>query len=177
MKRTIKGVVAVAACLGMGAAPAAAAGWDSGIPGQSGARYDADGNGSPDAGVAVTGYYNEYYSYDADGGYYWDRGFGRVLGNVGSVDELDAATLTTCTYGVHYRGTFENDPYQDSGWISNTIRCEGAEAGSFLYLIVHESDPRYTGEGTPIWGEWEYHVNAASGTGNVERHVRQGITG
>lgn len=34
--------------------------------------------------------------------------------------------------------------------------------------MVHESDPRYDGTGTPIWGSWEYHVRTEDGVGNKE---------
>lgn len=175
MKRSIGTTVAVLALTGMGLGTgigaASAAEWDSGVPGQSGSRYDADGNGYPDAGRVVTGNYVEVLAYDAQGGTFSSNDFGEVGGTVDSVEDLDQATLTTCTYRVHYRGSFENDRYQDSGWISNNILCKGYEPGAYTYLMVHQSDPRYTGEGTPLWGEWEYHVNAQSGVGNVERHL------
>lgn len=172
MKRALSTVAVAAAVLVSGVTAANAeetSGWDSGIPGQSTSRQDADGNGSPDAGVIVTGHYNEWYSYDANGDYYWDRNFGKVLGTVGSVEELDQATATTCTYQVNFRGDFQNDPYQDNGWISNQILCKGYEAGAFTYQIVHKTSPRYTGLGTPIWGDWEQQVTTVSGSGNIER--------
>lgn len=140
------------------------------VPGHRGAKYDADGNGYPDVGVVVTGKYTSTYAYDAGGDYYWDLGDGRIQGTVGSIGDLDASTLTVCDYQVHYRGTFENDPFQDSGWIINNIHCHGFDGNStYNYQIVNQSDPRYTGTGTPIWGTWEYHVNTQSGFGNLER--------
>jgi hypothetical protein len=57
----------------------------------------------------------------------------------------------------------------DAGWIINTINCSGFDDnGQYNYLIVHESDPRYTGDpDLAIWGTWEYHVNVESGVGNL----------
>lgn len=131
---------------------------------------DADGNGIGDVGVQVVCNYTSYYAEDASGNYYWDLGDGRVytLG-VSSPDELDAATLTECFYQVHTRGSFENDPFQNTGDISNMIRCTGPEGTStYHYQIVASDDPRYTGDPEwAIWGNWEYHVSTESGTGNM----------
>ncbi|MCK6546104.1 hypothetical protein L6R52_09565 [Myxococcota bacterium] len=147
------------------------------VPGHQGPRVDADGNGHPDAGVIVNGHYESLYAYDAYGKWYWDLGDGRIRGNVGSVDQLDQATLTECDYVVNYRGTFENTAFQDTGWISNHVRCHGyAGQTVYRYLVVHQTDPRYTGNPDwAIWGDWEYHVLTESGTGNwvtrPETHV------
>ena len=132
---------------------------------------DQDNNGIPDEGVVVSGHYTSVYAYDVNGDYYWDLGDGRVQATVGSIDALDAATLTTCDYVVNYRGTFENDPFMDSGWIRNNIRCYGYDGNSnYNYLIVHESDHRYTGNPELAeWGNWEYVVYAVSGVGNTVR--------
>ncbi len=138
------------------------------VPGHQKARYDADGNGFPDDGVEVTGVYTAFYAEDAAGDWYWDLGDGRILGSVASPDDLDAATRTDCVYHNQYRATFGNDPFMDSGWIKNNIRCTGAEKGTFNYLIVHESDPRYTGNPDwAIWSTWEYHVLTVGGFGNL----------
>lgn len=135
-------------------------------------RADGDNNGFPDAGVVVTGGFTSMYAEDGSGAFYWDQGQGRVVSSpgIGSVDDLDQETLTICDYQVHYRGDFLNNAYQDTGWISNNIRCRGYDGNStYNYLIVHESDPRYTGTGTPEWGgTWEYHVQTESGVGNLE---------
>lgn len=130
---------------------------------------DEDNNGYPDEGEVVTGTYKSVYAYDDNGDYYWDLGDGRVQGTVGSIDELDQTTLTKCDYKNQYRGKYENDPFLDSGWVSNNIVCRGYhydKAQTFKYLIVHETDPRYTGDGTPIWNTWEYHVDVEGGFGN-----------
>jgi hypothetical protein len=124
----------------------------------------------------VVGHYTSVYAYDDLGDWYWDLGDGRVQGTVGAVSELDAATLTTCNYVVNYRGDFGADPYMDDGWIQNHINCSGYDDnGVYNYLIVHESDPRYTGNPAwAIWGNWEYHVLTESGAGNLvrpEKHV------
>jgi len=141
------------------------------VPGHSGDKYDADDNGIPDAGVEVNGHYTSLYAYDDNGDYYWDLGDGRIQGTVGSVADLDQTTLTTCDYVINYRADFGNDPYMDSGWIQNLINCYGYDDnGQYNYLIVHETDPRYTGNPDwAVWGTWEYHVLTESGQGNLVR--------
>lgn len=154
--------------------PATFAGAATTVPGHTGDRIDADGNGFPDEGVVVVGHYYSVYAYDGSGGWYLDLGDGRVQGNVGSIDELDQATLTTCKYVNNYRATFENDPFMDSGWIMNNIRCRGYDDNGFYrYGIVHESDPRYRGNPEwSIWGSWEFHEYIGSGYGNLVRPMK-----
>lgn len=134
---------------------------------------DADNNGIPDEGEVVTGAYKALYAEDANGDYYFDLGDGRVLGTVDSVDELDQETLTVCEYKIQYRGAFENDPFLDNGWIKNQIKCSGYDydkAQTFNFTIVHETDPRYTGNPDwAIWNTWEYHTNVVGGVGNLVR--------
>lgn len=129
---------------------------------------DEDDNGVPDEGEVVTGAYKAVYAYDANGDYYWDLGDGRVRGTVDSIDELDQGTLTVCDYKIQYRGTFENDPFLDSGWVKNNINCKGYDDdGNYNYVIVHETDPRYTGERPETFGgDWEYHVDVEDTFGN-----------
>ena len=131
-------------------------------------KWDKDGNGFSDAGVFVTGHYTSLYAYDGNGDYYWDLGDGRIDQTVDSVDDLDAASLTTCNYVNNYRADFGNDPFMDAGWIQNHINCVGLEKAQYNYHIVHETDPRYTGNPDwAIWGNWEYHVLTISGEGNL----------
>jgi hypothetical protein len=134
---------------------------------------DADGNGIGDVGVQVVCNYEAFYAEDASGAYYWDLGDGRVQTSAGvtSVEDLDQSTLTNCYYQIHTKGTFENDPFQDSGVISNMIRCSGyAGTSTYNYQIVHETDPRYRGNPEmAVWGNWEYHVYTVSGEGNLAR--------
>lgn len=132
---------------------------------------DEDDNGIPDEGEVVTGAYKSLYAYDANGDIYFDLGDGRVQGTVSSVSELDQETLTTCDYKNQYRGTFENDPFLDSGWVKNNINCKGYDDnGNYNYTIVHNTDTRYTGERTVAFGgDWEYHVYTVGGQGNVVR--------
>jgi hypothetical protein len=141
------------------------------VPGHQKDRYDNDDNGYPDAGTKVTGKYVSLYAYDDNGDWYWDLGDGREQGTVGSVDDLDSSTLTTCDYQVVYRADFGNDPFMNEGWIINNINCSGYDDnGSYHYLIVHETDPRYTGNPDwQVWGTWEYHVLTESGAGNLAR--------
>jgi hypothetical protein len=150
------------------AAPAmAAAGSDCMIP----RGGDADNNGIGDVGVQVVCNYDSYYAEDASGAYYWDLGDGRVYTSSGvtSPADLDATTLDECFYRVHTRGSFNNDPYQDTGEINNMIRCSGVSGTStYYYQIVSQDDPRYTGNPDfAEWGTWEYHVLAQSGQGNL----------
>lgn len=135
------------------------------------ARWDKDDNGVPDAGVMVTGHYTSVYAYDANNDWYWDLGDGRIQGTVGSIEALDAATLTTCDYVVNYRADFGNDPFMNSGWIQNHINCHGYDDNNhYNYLIVHESDRRYTGNPDwSVWGTWEFSVYTISGQGNIAR--------
>jgi hypothetical protein len=138
------------------------------VPGFCGDKFDEDNNGITDAGVFVVGHYLSLYAYDTTD-WYWDLGDGRIQGTVDSVDELDAATLTTCDYVINYRADFGNDPFMDAGWIQNHIQCSGYDDNNhYNYLIVHETDPRYTGNpDLAIWGDWEYHVDTLSGFGNL----------
>ena len=143
---------------------------------KNGPKTDSDGNGIPDAGIYVTGHYTSLYAYDGNGDWYWDLGDGRIQGTAGSVDDLDSETLTTCNYVNNYRADFGNDPFMDAGWIQNHIKCRGFDDNNtYNYLIVHESDPRYTGNPEwEVWGTWEYHVLTISGFGNLvrpENHV------
>ena len=127
--------------------------------------------GHCDKDGTVVGHYTSVYAYDAVGDWYWDLGDGRVQGTVSSVDELDQATLTVCDYVNNYRGDFGGDPFMDNGWIQNHIKCSGHDDNnSYNYLIVHESDPRYTGNPDwAIWGTWEWKALTMSGYGNLVR--------
>jgi hypothetical protein len=108
------------------------------VPGQD--RYDADNNGSPDAGQVVNGRYTDTY---VDGS-------------------------TTCELTVTYRGDFGNDPYLNSGVIANHYVCKGPDGTqTYNYQIVDSTDPRYTGNPDwALWGTWEYHVLTQGGQGN-----------
>ena len=138
------------------------------VKGHQKAKFDSDGNGIPDAGVKVNGHYTALYAEDGNGDWYWDLGDGRILGTVAAVDYLDESSLTVCDYVNNYRADFGNNPFMDTGWIMNNINCSGIDKGHYKYLIVHEEDPRYTGNPDwAIWGTWEYHVYAISGSGNL----------
>lgn len=166
--------LALAACSESPVAPEAVTSLEATrVPGHNHARHDLDGNGYPDAGVYVNGHYTALYAYDANGDWYWELGDGRVLGTVGSVDELDGSTLTRCDYVINYRADFGNDPFMNAGWIQNHINCNGYDGkAQYNYLIVHESDPRYTGNPNwAIWGTWEFHVLTVSGSGNLVQRL------
>ncbi|OHA21837.1 MAG: hypothetical protein A2849_02630 [Candidatus Taylorbacteria bacterium RIFCSPHIGHO2_01_FULL_51_15] len=143
------------------------------VPGHSGSRTDKDNNGISDAGVYVNGHYESTFAYDANGDYYWDLGDGRVFKTVPSIADLDQDTLTVCEYVINYRADFGNDPFMNQGWIQNHIVCRGYDypkGAVFYYLIVSDTDPRYTGDPDwAIWGNWEYFVLVVSGEGNLPR--------
>lgn len=136
-------------------------------------RFDQDENGIPDVGVSVNGHYTSIYAYD-DGNWYWDLGDGRIHGTVDSIEELAQETLTRCDYVINYRGNFDNDPFLNSGWIQNLIRCSGYDDNNeYNYFIVHETDPRYRGNPDwSVWGTWEYHGLTQSGIGNLVRPMQ-----
>lgn len=129
------------------------------------------GNGKNNGnGDSVTGMYKSTYAYDANGDWYGYNMSNRELeaGTVSSIDELDASTLTTCYYKVQYGGSFGDDPYLDMGWIANHVVCKGYEPDNRNVLWVHETDPRYTGDGIPAFGgSWEVHVDSQRGDGNT----------
>ncbi len=172
MRQSLLFLLGLIACLAM-AAPAAAG---TAVPGHDAEKFpqriDTDENGIPDEGIVTVGHYNSVYAEDAGGAYWWDLGAGRIYSSPGieSIADLNQGTLTVCDYVVNYRGTFENDPCMDTGYISNLINCRGNEPGHYNYLIVNESDPRYRGiPEYAIWGNWEYHVLTESGNGNLVR--------
>jgi hypothetical protein len=140
------------------------------VPGHQGEKVDSDNNGYSDVGEIVNGKYVSVYAYDSNGDWFWDLGDGRIQGTVSSMGDLDQSTLTRCDYQVQYRGTFENDPFMDSGWIINTINCSGYDDnGQYNSVIVHRTDPRFTGDPSRNvgWGpDWEYHSDTWSHEGN-----------
>lgn len=175
MKRATFIVLAVLVLLAVPASAFAAGGGNcdpnsTRNPGFCSDRYDQDGNGYTDAGVFVTGHYTSVYAYDTSD-WYWDLGDGRVQGTVGSVDDLDQSTLTVCNYEVNYRADFGNDPFMNEGWIINSIKCSGFDDNNhYMYLIVSQTDPRYTGNPDwAVWGTWEYHAYTVSHFGNLVR--------
>ena len=88
-------------------------------------------------------------------------------GRTGTVTGHYTTEAEGCTYIVNYRGDFGPDPYLDNGWIMNNISCPD---GQYHYLIVHQSDRRYTGNPDwAIWGSWEIIVYTESGEGNLVR--------
>lgn len=168
MKRLL--VAAIAGAVFLGSAAIATA-QTTVVPGQAG-KHDANNNGWADAGVVVSGHYTSLYAYDGSGAWYWDLGDGRVYGSVSNPGQLDQATSTSCEYVNNYRGTFEDNAFMDTGWIQNHINCSGVDQGTYQYLIVHKTDPRYTGNPDyAIWGEWEYFVLVESGSGNIIRKL------
>jgi hypothetical protein len=141
VNRSIRRTLLLAA--GLSVAFTGVAGAATTVPGHTGSKTDADGNGIPDAGVQVVGNYTDTY----------DDGAG-----------------TTCSVRVSYRGDFGNDPYLDSGVIENHYVCKGpAGTSTYNYQIVSNDDPRFRGNPDwSIWGTWEYHVLTQGGQGNED---------
>ena len=87
-------------------------------------------------------------------------------GNDGKVTGHYTLSQGGCDYVVNYRGDFGGDAYLNDGWIMNQIKCDDGWQGT--YLIVHESDPRYTGNPDhAIWGSWEIVKLTVKGEGNL----------
>lgn len=125
-----------------------------------------------DVGKMVSGEYEALYAYDDNGNWYFDLGDGREQGPAASVNELHEVTLTRCVYQVQYRGKFGDDPFLDTGWITNSINCKGYDdTGAYDYLIVHKTDSRYSGNKPPVFGDWEYHVLSKDGDMELLRPV------
>ena len=121
-------------------------------------------------------------SYDLQGNHFKVFGDGHYEGIsvvediiIDSVSDLNAATLTTCTYHTHARGDF--DIYAsllsdaDSGNIFLVRNCNGYEFGgghyTELYRIVSSTDPSYTGDSWGYTGGWEFQVWTQSHRGNI----------
>lgn len=118
------------------------------------------------------------YAYDNLGGWYKDFGNGEIYTSSGitSIKDLDSATLTTCGFQVHARGSFDDNKSTvtgDSGSIFLVKHCYGYEYNDFnnhgteLYRIVSPDDPRYTGN--PAWPfeTWEFQIWIKSHFGNL----------
>src|SRR4051812_5347050 len=137
----MKKLALATACAAALIVPAAASAASTVVPGQQD-RYDADHNGFPDAGQIVNGRY----------------------------DEVDTSGDTVCKLVVTYRGDFGNDPYLDSGEISNPYACKGPHGNQTdNHQIGSQGAPRY--RGNPDWtvcgGGWEYHALTQGGQGNA----------
>lgn len=72
---------------------------------------------------------------------------------------------------VQYRGDFEGTPSLENGWIKN-IFTRLSDGAKWHYIIVHETDSRYTGNGTSVWGSWEYHLRLRA---NQSDPVKNGV--
>jgi hypothetical protein len=135
---------------------------------------DQDGNGNVDAGIVVSGRNIGIYAYDRDGGVYWSDD--PANSTVGSVSELNPWTLTVSQFVESYRGTCGNTPTLQDGWVQYHWQCVGwdfPKLTPFNYLLVHKTDPRYTGSFLPEWGgDWEYTVLVEKGFGNFVRNGR-----
>lgn len=128
----------------------------------------------------VSGNYTALYAYDDNGDFYFDLGDGRVQGTVDSVDDLDQATLSVCDYQVSYRGDFGGTPSLDDGWIHNNIKCSGDDFdGTQVYnsTYVHETDPRFSEDLTPIWNTWGVFRDVVGGEGNLASKGAEALIG
>jgi len=128
---------------------------------------DEDGNGLPDEGVRVGGRFEGFSASDSFGHRFVDLGEGFSFGDDWA--DFDEETLSICTRQVIYSGEFDNNIGIDSGWVWNRSHCTGFgfEVPRILVLlVVHESDPRYTGTGVATDDDWELQFDIASGCGN-----------
>ena len=131
------------------------------VPGHA-KKCDQDGNGFCDDGVMVNGHYTALYAFDANGDWFLDYGDdrpGSPAGTVSSVDKLEDSTLTVCDYVINYRGDFGNDPFMDSGWVQNHIKCSG-------YSVKNGDIPRSTNF-TIDYPGGQYRVYTVSKEGNI----------
>lgn len=121
---------------------------------------DEDGNGHPDAGEVVTGWYRALLATADNGEFTYNmNNWGLREGTVFNLNSLDEESLTVWNFHVQYQGTFGNDQYQDTGWVKNVITRNGDDPDTSVYFFFHESDPRYTGNRPPTYGgDWEYHI-------------------
>jgi hypothetical protein len=69
----------------------------------------------------------------------------------------DPDTGVVYEYIVNTLGDFGGDPRLNDGIMLNVVR--GSDGSVSVWRFVHESHPSYTGEGTPIWGSWEYKID------------------
>ena len=118
------------------------------------------------------------YAYDDLGGWYKDFGDGQVFtssDSITAISDLNTATLTTCGYQVHARGSFDNNAglvTGDSGNIFLIKHCYGYAYNDFgghgteLYQLVGPDDPRYTGNSWPS-ETWEFQLWIKSHFGNL----------
>ncbi len=60
-----------------------------------------------------------------------------------------------------FRGDFGGTPFLADGWMMNVNLHKDGMAG--LYIIVHESDPRWSEDLEPIWGSWAIFLEIEAG--------------
>ena len=76
-------------------------------------------------------------------------------------DEIFTEDGTTWHLVMPYRGDFGDTSYLNDGWIMNVYTDR---QGNFvLYVFVHETDPRYSEDLTPIFGSWAVFKEMAVG--------------
>ena len=151
--------------------------WPVKAVGIHGKFLDGNDNGLPDVGVIVSGRYTSFMAFDDLGNFYWDFGDGTIytFPTGLDIDDLDEATLSICDNPIIYSGEFNDDDVLDNGWFIEKERCYGydfAEPRISVHLMVHESDPRYSGDDPNLIfcvasGCWEYQVASVSGSGSI----------
>jgi len=151
--------------------------WPIKAVGIHGEFLDGNDNDLPDVGVIVSGRYTSFIAFDSLGNFYWDFGDGTIFTFPTGIDidDLNETTLSICDNQIIYQGEFNDDDVLDNGWIIEKERCYGynfAEPRIFVYLMVHESDPRYTNDPDQVVactasGCWEYQTAVVSGNGNI----------
>ncbi len=95
----------------------------------------------------------------------------RTDGPVNYKTTLENYQDSGCDYILFGRGEFQSradgSVFQTTGWIKNHIVCED---GVYNYTIVHNTDPRYTGDvDNAIWNTWEIVKYTESGAGNTAK--------
>jgi hypothetical protein len=61
-----------------------------------------------------------------------------------------------------YRGSFGGDPYLDDGWIINVWTDRQGQC--WLYILVHDSDPRADHSSASVWGTWNWFLGVGAGS-------------
>ena len=95
-------------------------------------------------------------------------GFGYANETVAQCATLDDTANETCTsvtflddwHGYEVimpaRGTRHEQGHMLDGWIINVGKQIGDASSNYLYILVHESDPRFDHDrGAELWGGWQ----------------------
>jgi len=99
-------------------------------------------------------------------------------GKVGQPEDHDGTVTRVEFYEDHsqapegwylimpYRGDFGGTPHLDDGWIINVWTDRDGQAT--LYIMVHESDPRWSEDLDELWVSWAMFQEVHAGKPDVE---------